>query len=137
MSLTSFQRFELVLIPSSFLFSLILVLMFGLTIIGSETWIIMGIPVLLGAIISIVIGYFLNKRNMVHEITQLESLFRLLVLAGGVALIPVLLAQTFKLLTLYSIFSILSLIFSVLGSTMTISCFLLFWYTRSTHQPLE
>lgn len=133
MTLTSYQRFELVLIPSSFLFSLILVLIFGLNIIGSETWVIMGIPVLLGFAISIFIGYFLKKRNMVHEITQLESLFRLLVLAGGGVLIPVLLAQVFELLPFSSIFSILSLIFSVLGCTMTISCFLLFWHTRPTH----
>ncbi len=133
MTLTSYQRFELVLIPSSFLFSLILVLIFGLNIIGSETWVLMGIPVLLGFAISIFIGYFLKKRNMVHEITQLESLFRLLVLAGGGVLIPVLVAQVFELLTFSSIFSILSLIFSVLGCTMTISCFLLFWHTRTTH----
>jgi len=132
-TLTSYQRFELVLIPSSFLFSLILVLIFGLNIIGSETWVLMGIPVLLGFAISIFIGYFLKKRNMVHEITQLESLFRLLVLAGGGVLIPVLVAQVFELLTFSSIFSILSLIFSVLGCTMTISCFLLFWHTRTTH----
>ncbi len=136
-TLTSFQRFELVLIPSSFLFSQILVLIFGLNIIGSETWIIMGIPVLMGSLISIFIGYFLNQRNMVYEVKQLESLFRLLFLAGGGALIPLLLVQILDLLTVYSVFSLLSLIFSVLGGTMTISCFLLLRQTPSTHELSE
>lgn len=134
-TLTPFQRFELALIPISFLFSQILVLLFGLNIIGSETWIIMGIPVLLGSVISIVIGYFLNQRKMIQEAKQLESLFRLLVLAGGGALIPLLLAQILDLLTVFSVFSILALIFSVLGGTMTISCILLFWHTRIIQEP--
>ncbi len=136
-TLTSFQRFELVLIPSSFLFSQILVLIFGLNIIGSETWVIMGIPVLMGSLISILIGYFLNQRNMVYEVKHLESFFRLLVLSGGGALIPLLLVQILDLINVYSVFSILSLIFSVLGGTMTISCFLLLRQTQSTHEISE
>ena len=134
-TLTPFQRFELALIPISFLFSQILVLLFGLNIIGSETWIIMGFPVLLGSAISIVIGYFLNQRKMIQEVKQLESLLRLLVLAGGGALIPLLLAQILDLLTVFSVFSILALIFSVLGGTMTISCIFLFWHTRIIQEP--
>lgn len=136
-TLTSFQRFELVLIPSSFLFSQILVLLFGFNIIGSKTWVIMGIPVLFGSVISIIIGFFLNQRHMVHEIKHLESLFRLLVVVGGGVLIPLLIAQTLGFLTAYSIFSILSLFFSVLGGTMTISCFILLWYTRPIQEFSE
>ncbi|UCG89723.1 MAG: hypothetical protein JSU57_04405 [Candidatus Heimdallarchaeota archaeon] len=133
MTLTSYQRFELVIIPSSFLFGQILILIIGLNTIGSETWFIIGIPVLMGLTVSLFIGYFLKRKNMVHEMDQLESLFRVLVLTGGGVLIPLLLAQVFNLFTYYYIFSILSLIFSILGGTMSISCFLLFFYSRPIH----
>jgi hypothetical protein len=136
-TLTSFQRFELILIPCSFLFSQILVLLFGLNIIGSETWVIMGIPVLFGSLISIVIGVFLYQRQMVHDFKNLESLLRLIVFIGGALLIPLLLAQTLGLFTVYSIFSILSLIFSSLGGIMTISCVILLWHTRPSQEVLE
>lgn len=136
-TLTSLQRFELVLIPTCFLFSQILVLLFGFNFLGNETWVMMGIPVLLGSLISIIFGYFLNHKKILQEFKQLETLFRILVLSGGGALIPLLLAQNFNLLPLYSIFSILSLIFSTLGGTMTISCFLLFWHTRLIKKPSE
>lgn len=132
-TLTSYQRFELVIIPSSFLFGQILILIIGLNTIGSETWFIIGIPVLMGLTVSLFIGYFLKRKNMVHEMDQLESLFRVLVLTGGGVLIPLLLAQVFNLFTYYYIFSILSLIFSILGGTMSISCFLLFFYSRPIH----
>jgi hypothetical protein len=136
-ALTSLQRFELVLIPTCFLFSQILVLIFGLNFLGNETWVVMGIPVLLGAGISIICGFFLNHRKLLQEFKQLEVVFRILVLAGGGALIPLLLAQNFNLLTINSIFPILSLIFSTLGGTMTISCFFLYWHTRLIQKPSE
>ncbi|MFX0013505.1 MAG: hypothetical protein ACFFB2_14340 [Promethearchaeota archaeon] len=136
-TLTSFQRFELVLIPSSFLFSQILVFIFGFTIIGSETWIIMGIPVLVGLNISLPIGYIFQRKKKITNFKQLESIFRFLVLIGAGGLIPLLIAQYFELLSIYSIFSILSFILSLLGCTMTISCILLLWYSRTIKDPSE
>ena len=94
----------------------------------------MGIPVLLGAGISIIFGLYLNHKNMVQEFKQLETLLRILVIIGGGALIPLLLAQNLNLLSIYSIFSILTLIFSTLGGTISISCLLLFWQTRFIRQ---
>lgn len=135
--LTSLQRIELVLIPTCFLFSQFLILIFGLNFLGNETWVMMGIPIVLGTGISILFGLYLNHNEMVQEFKQLERLLRILVIIGGAALIPLLLAQNFKLLSVYSIFSILSLIFSTLGGTMTISCFLLFWQTRLIQLPSE
>ncbi|MFW9904485.1 MAG: hypothetical protein ACFFFH_09145 [Candidatus Thorarchaeota archaeon] len=132
--LTSLQRFELVLIPTCFLFSQFFVLIFGLNLLGNETWMMMGIPVLLGAGISIIFGLYLNHKKFVQEFKQLEILLRTLVIIGGGALIPLLLAQNFNFLSIYSIFSILSLIFSTLGGTMSISCLLLFWQTRFIQQ---
>lgn len=132
--LTSLQRFELVLIPTCFLFGQLLVLIFGLNFLGNETWSMMGIPVLLGAGISIIFGLYLNHKNMVQEFKQLETLLRILVIIGGGALIPLLLAQNLNLLSIYSIFSILTLIFSTLGGTISISCLLLFWQTRFIRQ---
>ena len=135
--LTSLQRIELVLIPTCFLFSQFLVLIFGLNFLGNETWVMMGIPILLGSGISILFGLYLNHKKMVQKFNQLETLLRILVIIGGAALIPLLLAQNFALLSIYSIFSILSLIFSTLGGTMTISCFILFWQTRFIQHPSE
>ncbi|MFX0122517.1 MAG: hypothetical protein ACFFAE_02710 [Candidatus Hodarchaeota archaeon] len=136
-TLTSLQRFELVLVPSCFLFSQILILTFGFSFLGDKTWGMMGIPVLLGSVISIIIGYFLNHEKLLQDFKQLETLFRILVLAGGGALIPLLLAQNFNLITVHSIFSILTLIFTTLGGIMTISCLLLFWHTRLIQKPSE
>ena len=135
--LTSLQRFELVLIPMCFIFSQFLVLIFGLNFLGNETWVMMGIPILLGSGLSILFGLYLNHKEMVQEFKQLETLLRILVVIGGGALIPILLAQNFDLLSISSIFSMLSLIFSTLGGTMTISCFLLFWRTRLIQMPSE
>ncbi|MFX0207593.1 MAG: hypothetical protein ACFFDT_16520 [Candidatus Hodarchaeota archaeon] len=132
--LTSLQRFELVLIPTCFLFSQFLVLVFGLNLLGNETWVIMGIPVLLGSGISIIFGLYLNHKELVQEFKQLETLLRILVIIGGGALIPLLLVQNFNLLSLYSTFSILSLIFSTLGGTISTSCLLLFWQARFIQQ---
>ena len=135
--LTSLQRFELVLIPTCFLFSQFLVLLFGLNLLGNETWVIMGIPVLLGSGISIIFGLYLNHKELIQEFKQLETLLRILVIIGGGALIPLLLVQNFDLLSIYSTFSILSLIFSTLGGTISISCLLLFWQTRFIQQSSE
>ncbi|MFX1505539.1 MAG: hypothetical protein ACFFDC_05420 [Promethearchaeota archaeon] len=135
--LTSLQRFELVLIPTCFLFSQFLVLLFGLNLLGNETWIIMGIPVLLGSGISIIFGLYLNHKEFIQEFKQLETLLRILVIIGGGALIPLLLVQNFNLLSIYSTFSILSLIFSTLGGTISVSCLLLFWQTRFIQQSSE
>lgn len=136
-TLTSFQRFELILIPICFILSLLLILIFGLTIIGNQTLVIMGIPVLVGSGISIFIGYLLNQRNLIRDFNQLELLLRLLVLGGGGALIPLLLTQLLEIFTGYFIFSVLSLVFSLLGGIMSISCLLFLWRTRSIQQLLE
>ncbi len=135
--LTFFQRFELILIPISFILSLILMLIFGLAIIGNQILDIMGIPVLLGSGISILIGYLLNRRNLIQDFKQLEIMFRLLVLGGGGILIPLLLIQLLEIFSGYFIFSVLSLVFSLLGGIMSISCVLLLWRVRSNQQLLE
>ncbi len=136
-TLTSFQRFELILIPISFILSLLLMLIFSLAIIGNQTLDIMGIPVLLGSGISILIGYLLNQRNLIQDFKQLEILFRLLVLGGGGVLIPLLLTQLLEVLTGYFILSVLSLVFSLLGGIMSISSLLLLWRARSIQPLLE
>lgn len=135
--LTSLQRFELALIPTCFIFSQILVFIFGLNFLGNETWVMMGIPIFLGSGLSLLFGLYLNHKEFVQEFKQLETLLRSLVIIGGGALIPILLAQNFNLLSVSSIFSILSLIFSTLGGTMSISCFLFFWQTRLIQLPSE
>lgn len=122
--LTSFQRLELFLIPIIFLMSLIFILLMGLNIIGIEVWTIMGIPFLFGSIIGSFIVYFVNKRKLLYNFTQLEKLFRVLVVGGGLALIPLLIVQILGFFRFALIFSILAFMFSLIGTTMVITCIL-------------
>ncbi|MFX0051291.1 MAG: hypothetical protein ACFE8U_08375 [Candidatus Hermodarchaeota archaeon] len=135
--MTYFQRLELVLIPTFFLVSQILIFLFGLTMIGEEIWIFMGIPILFGSILSILVSFLLNHRKLIHEFDQLESFFRILVFGGGGAIIIVLLFQINGLLAGSLIFTVLSLVFSTLGGLMTISCLILLYRTRPKHASLE
>jgi hypothetical protein len=133
--LTSFQRLELILIPIIFLMSLIFILLMGLNIIGSEVWIIMGVPFLLGSIIGSIIVYLVKKQNFLNEFNQLEKLFRILVVGGGLALIPLLIIQILGFFSFNFVFSILALIFSLIGTTMGITCILFLHKYHLTRDP--
>ncbi|MFX0085103.1 MAG: hypothetical protein ACFFAU_05485 [Candidatus Hodarchaeota archaeon] len=104
--------------------SLIFILLMGLNIIGIEVWTIMGIPFLFGSIIGSFIVYFVNKRKLLYNFTQLEKLFRVLVVGGGLALIPLLIVQILGFFRFALIFSILAFMFSLIGTTMGITCIL-------------
>ncbi|MFX0170961.1 MAG: hypothetical protein ACFE9L_03490 [Candidatus Hodarchaeota archaeon] len=136
-TLTYFQQLELVLIPTFFLLSQIFIFLFGLTMIGEEMWIFLGIPILSGSILSIFVSFLLNHRNPINEFSQLESFFRILIFGGGGAIIIVLLFQIIGLLAGSLIFTILSLVFSTLGGLMTISCLLLLYRAKSKRKSLE
>ena len=122
--LTSFQRLELFLIPIVFLMSLIFILLMGLNIIGSEIWSIMGVPFLLGSIIGGFIVFIVKKKKFINDFNQLEKLFRVLVVVGGLALIPLLIIQILGSFNVNLVFSILALIFSLIGTTMGLTCIL-------------
>ncbi|MHA2278860.1 MAG: hypothetical protein ACXAC2_24030 [Candidatus Kariarchaeaceae archaeon] len=130
--LSSFQRLELILIPVSFFFSLIFIFLIGLIIIGHETWDIMGVPIILGSIIGIIIVFILKQKKLINSFNQLETLFRILVIIGGVALIPMIIGQMIMNVDINIIFSFLALIFSSLGSIMGITCVLLLYSSNLT-----
>jgi hypothetical protein len=136
-TLTYLQQLELAFIPIFFLLSQILIFLFGLTMIGEEKWIFMGIPILSGSTLSIIASFLLNHRRPINEFSQLESFFRILVFGGGGAIIIVLFFQVIGLLTGSLIFTVLSLVFSTLGGLMTISCLLLLYRARPKHVSLE
>ncbi|UCE12394.1 MAG: hypothetical protein JSV04_09360 [Candidatus Heimdallarchaeota archaeon] len=136
-TLTPFQKFELIAIPLVLMFSQIMIFLFGIAMIGNELWIIMGIPILLGIVISFFIVYLINKRFLVIEFSQLELLFRILVGGGGGALIPLLLAQILDLVAESIIFPILSLVFSLISGIMIISCLLFLYRYQSIQAPSE
>lgn len=135
--ITPFQKFELIAIPIVLVFSQIMILLFGITLIGNELLIIMGMPILLGSLISIFIVYLITRKYFISEFSQIERLFRILVLGGGGALIPFLLAQILDLLTEYLIFPILSFIFSLISGIMIISCLYLLYSTQLSRVPSE
>ncbi|MCK4849130.1 MAG: hypothetical protein KAT16_08905 [Candidatus Heimdallarchaeota archaeon] len=121
-SVTNFQKMELILIPAIFLFSQVLILLFGLSIIGEETWIVMGIPMMLGGILSVIILILILKYVKIEEFRQLEVFFRVLTILGGIAIILILAIQIFLHETGYVIFSLQTLIISIIGYAMTIMC---------------
>jgi len=122
-SITTFQKMELILIPAIFLFSQVLILLFGLSIIGEETWIIMGMPMMLGGGFSVIFLILIQKYVQIEEFHQLEVFFRVITILGGIAIILVLVIQVFLQETGYIIFSLQTLIISVIGDIMTILCF--------------
>ena len=119
---TTFQKMELILIPTIFLFSQVLILVFGLSIIGEETWIIMGIPMLVGAVFSTILLILIQKYIQIEEFRQLEVIFRVLTILGGIAIVLILALQIFLHETGYVIFSLQTLIISVIGYIMSILC---------------
>ncbi len=121
-SVTTFQKMELILIPTIFLFSQVLILVFGLSIIGEETWIIMGIPMMLGAVFSSIFLILIQKYIKIEEFRQLEVIFRVLTIFGGIAIVLILAIQIFLHETGYVIFSLQTLIISVIGYVMSILC---------------
>jgi hypothetical protein len=119
---TSFQKMELILIPTVFLFSQVLILFFGLSIIGEEIWIIMGMPMLFGAISSIFLLILIQKYIEIEEFRQLETIFRVLTILGGIGIILILAIQIFHKETGYGIFSLQTLVISIIGNVMAILC---------------
>ncbi len=120
--ISTFQTAELVLIPITFVFSQILIILFGLSIIGEHTWTLMGVPMVVGGLIAtslIIVG---NNKVEINEFRQLEIMFRIIAIIGGVLFISILGLQIIFQATGILIFSLLSLVISIIGDMMTIQC---------------
>ena len=136
-SVTAFQKLELILIPTIFIFSQILILLFGLSILGKEIWIIMGTPMMLGAILSVIASIIILNYFQMVEFRQLEIIFRVLAILGGIAIIFVIIIQIVLADSGYVIFSLQTLIISVIGDIMTILCILFLKKTFPTQELSE
>ena len=134
---TAFQKLELILIPTIFIFSQILILLFGLSILGEEIWIIMGTPMMLGAILSVIASIIILNYFQMVEFRQLEIIFRVLAILGGIAIIFVIIIQIVLADSGYVIFSLQTLIISVIGDIMTILCILFLKKTFPTQELSE
>ncbi len=135
--ITKFQTLELVLIPIIFGFSQVFVLLFGLSIVGNDIWIIIGIPMGFGVVISLVFLVFFIRYHEISEFLQLESFFRLITISGGIALIIILFFQFFVQLSELTIIPLLSLIISVIGDIMTGMCIYFLWNALFMQDPLK
>jgi hypothetical protein len=82
----------------------------------------MGIPMMLGAIFSAIFLILILKYVQIEEFRQLEIFFRVLTILGGIAIVIILAAQIFLHETGYVIFSIQTLIISIIGYIMSILC---------------
>ncbi|MFW9853869.1 MAG: hypothetical protein ACFFFG_02370 [Candidatus Thorarchaeota archaeon] len=125
--LTTFQRFELLIIPLSFLLSEFFMLSLASMFLGKDALSIVGIPFLGGVTLSLPIVAVLNHGQWLDSFQRLETLLRFLVMIGGAALVPVLLSQFVISFSGYEVFFFLALIFSALGATITLSCLLVLW----------
>ncbi len=97
---------------------------------GNDIWSYLGIPTLLGLGVGILIGFFNDRKYTLHRFNQLELIFRLVTIGGGITLIPILIAQVYSLIYLYSVFSLLSFILSLMEGLLTEICILLLWRTK-------
>jgi hypothetical protein len=134
---TAFQKLELILIPTIFIFSQILILLFGLSILGEEIWIIMGTPMMLGAILSVISSVIILNYIQLVEFRQLEIIFRVMAILGGFSIIIVIIVQIVLAESGYGIFSLQTLIISVLGDIMTILCIIFLKKTIPNHELSE
>jgi hypothetical protein len=103
-------------------------------IIGNDIWSYLGMPTLLGLVIGILIGFFINQKYIIHKFSQLEMIFRLVTIGGGITLIPILIAQVYRLIYVYSVFSLLSFILSLMEGLLTVICLILLWRTKSIQE---
>ncbi|MHA2223812.1 MAG: hypothetical protein ACXAC8_01215 [Candidatus Hodarchaeales archaeon] len=133
-NLTTVQRLELIFIPLIFLFSQFVIIAIGIMIIGNDIWSYLGMPTLLGLVIGILIGFFINQKYIIHKFSQLEMIFRLVTIGGGITLIPILIAQVYRLIYVYSVFSLLSFILSLMEGLLTVICLILLWRTKSIQE---
>lgn len=101
--------------------------------IGSEVLSIIGIPVLIGLIIGSFFVLIIKKKYFIFDFPFLEKLFRLLVIIGGLILIPLILTQILGYISSNMIFSILALIFSLIGTIMGITCLMLLYHNSLIH----
>jgi hypothetical protein len=120
--ISAFQTAELILIPITFIFSQILIIVFGLSILGADVWFLMGIPMGIGGLIAIFALVIVNLNIEMDEFRQLEVMFRIFSIIGGVVFILIIGVQIIFQTTGILIFSLLSLVISVIGDMMTIQC---------------
>lgn len=135
--ITSFQLFELIIIPTTILLSLLFMFVVGASFIGESFLNVMGIPTILGIIISLCIIILLFKQNYIVEFSQIETLFRVLAITGGGLVIPLTFLQLNGLLNIQILISLLTLIFTAISGIFALVCVQFLWRIKFTQQSSE
>ena len=120
--LTRFQRLELILIPVSFIFGQIMIFLFGISIIGQQMVIVMGIPMILGLLAAVILNFLLLQRIVLITFFQMEHIFRILTVIGGMLLLFIISLQILLDATSLDIIPLMALIISTIGDMMSIMC---------------
>jgi dipeptide/tripeptide permease len=112
----------LILIPISFIFSQILIFLFGISVIGEEILSILGIPMIFGLFVAIILSYLLFQRTAIRKFSQIENIFRILTIIGGGVLIILICFQIILDIKSLDIIPFMALVISTIGDMMTIMC---------------
>jgi hypothetical protein len=112
----------LILIPISFIFSQILIYLFGISVIGEEILSILGIPMIFGLFVAIILSYLLFQRTAIRKFSQIENIFRILTIIGGGVLIILICFQIILDIKSLDIIPFMALVISTIGDMMTIMC---------------
>ncbi len=135
--LTRFQQLELILIPITFIFSQLLIFLFGISIIGEETIRIMGIPMTLGLLTAVILIFVIFQQIEIREFSQLEIIFRVLTIIGGGVLIVMISFQILLKVNSLDIIPILAFVIATIGDTMSMMCIYLLGGSLAKKIPLE
>lgn len=120
--LTRFQYLELILIPITFVFGQIMILLFGVSIIGEQMFSVMGIPMILGFLVAVILIILLFHKITLKEFSEMEIIFRVLTIVGGILLIGIISSQIVFNATSLDIIPFMALIISTIGDMMSIIC---------------
>jgi hypothetical protein len=106
----------------SFVFSQILIFLFGISVIGKEILSILGIPMIFGLFAAIILSYLLFQRTAIREFSQIENIFRIFTIIGGGVLIVLICFQIILDIKSLDIIPFMALVISTIGDMMTIMC---------------
>jgi len=120
--LTRFQYLELILIPITFVSGQIMILLFGVSIIGEQMFSVMGIPMILGFLVAVILIILLLHKITLKEFSEMEIIFRVLTIVGGILLIVIISSQIVLNATSLDIIPFMALIISTIGDMMSIIC---------------
>jgi hypothetical protein len=114
-----------------------MILLFGVAIIGEQMFSVMGIPMILGFLAAVILIILLLHKITLKEFSEMEVIFRVLTIVGGILLIIIISLQIVLNATSLDIIPFLALIISTIGDMMSIICIYLLKKSFVTKGSLE